>query len=65
MVITTLALVGPRIGPDMCVCAPRRRRCNEARTKSTNNGRHDTHSRWQDFEKHNRLATRESQILGA
>lgn len=26
----------------ICACAPRRRRCNEARQKPTNNGRHDT-----------------------
>lgn len=41
MVITTPALVRGHIGTDMCVCA-RRRRCNQARQKSTNNGRHET-----------------------
>jgi hypothetical protein len=47
----------------VCVCAPPpplQRGTNKVDKQWT-----PRHSGWQDFEKHNRLATRESQILGA
>lgn len=61
MVITIPALVGPRIGPDMCVRAPP----PPLQRGTTKPDKQWTppRSRWQDFKMHNRLATRESQVL--
>lgn len=60
MVITILALVGPRIGPDMCVRAPPPPL--QRGTRKVDKQWTPRHSRWQDFEKHNRLATRKASL---
>lgn len=63
MVITIPALVGPRIGPDMCVRAPPPPL--QRGTTKTDKQWTPRHSRWQCFDKHDRLAPRESQVLNA